>query len=69
MRVRLQRLREAQGYTQQTFSEALGISRSHLSQIETGDKGPGFKLALRMKRVLNYYGDDLFDDITPGGHK
>lgn len=65
MRVTLQRLREANGYTQQTFSKAVGISRSHYSQIESGDKGPGFNLALRIKRALNYYGDDLFDDSTP----
>ena len=65
MRAKLQRLREANGYTQQTFSAALGTSRSHYSQIETGDKQPALRLALRIKRVLNYYGDDIFDDTMP----
>ena len=37
MRAKLQQLREAQGYTQQTFSAAVGTSRSHYSQIETGE--------------------------------
>lgn len=65
MRARLQRLREAQGFTQQTFSEAVGTSRSHYSQIETGEKQPSLKLALRIKRTLNYYGDDIFDNTAP----
>ena len=55
MRAKLQQLREANGYTQQTFSAAVGTSRSHYSQIETGDK----------QRVLNYYGDDIFDNTMP----
>ena len=65
MRAKLQRLREAQGFTQQTFSEAVETSRSHYSQIETGEKQPSLKLALRIKRVLNYFGDDIFDDDIP----
>ena len=68
MRIKLQRLREAQGFTQQTFSEAVGMSRSHYSQIETGEKQPSLKLALRIKRTLNYYGDDIFDN-APAGRK
>lgn len=65
MRAKLQRLREAQGFTQRTFSCAVGVSRSHYSQVETGEKQPSLKLALRIKRALNYYGDDIFDDNTP----
>lgn len=65
MRAKLQQLREANGYSQQTFSAAVGTSRSHYSQIETGDKEPSLKLALRIKRVLNYYGDDIFDNKMP----
>lgn len=60
MRVKLQKLREANGYTQQSFSVSLGISRSHYSQIETGEKAPSLKLALRIKSALNYYDDDIF---------
>ena len=65
MRAKLQQLREANGYTQQTFSAAVGTSRSHYSLIETGDKQPALRLALRIKRVLNYYGDDIFDNTMP----
>ena len=65
MRAKLQRLREANGYPQQAFSSAVGTSRSHYSQIETGEKQPSLRLALRIKRALNYYGDDIFDNSFP----
>lgn len=60
MREKLQRVREASGFTQQTMSEALGISRSHYSQIESGDKDPSLKLGLRIKDILGYQSDDIF---------
>ena len=69
MRAKLQQLRKSNGYTQQTFSAAVGTSRSHYAQIETGDKQPALRLALRIKRVLNYYGDDIFDNTMPVGRK
>ena len=69
MRAKLQQLRKSNGYTQQTFSAAVGTSRSHYAQIETGDKQPALRLALRIKRVLNYHGDDIFDNTMPVGRK
>lgn len=69
MRAKLQQFRKSNGYTQQTFSAAVGTSRSHYAQIETGDKQPALRLALRIKRVLNYYGDDIFDNTMPVGRK
>ena len=62
MRVKLQKLREAYGFTQQTFAEALSISRSHYSQIETGEKSPSLRIALRIKKALNYPDDDIFEN-------
>ncbi len=64
MRVKLQQLRGARGYTQQRFGAVVGISRSHYSQIETGEKQPSLLLALRIKRALDYYDDDIFDNTT-----
>lgn len=64
MRVRLTRMREAQGYTQYTIADALGISRSHYSQIESGAKTPSLPIAIRIKKLLGYESDDLFDDKT-----
>ena len=60
MRCKLQELRKAHGHTQVTMSKAVNISRSHYSQIESGEKDPSLKVSLRIKRVLGYGGDDLF---------
>lgn len=68
MRVRMQKLREANGFTQKRFSQILGCSRSHYSQIESGDKAPSLKLAIKIKAALRYQNDDLFDNIIPGRH-
>lgn len=62
MRIKLQRLRENAGFTQATFAEVIGISRSHYSQIETGAKAPALKTGLKIKQVLHYDGDDIFFD-------
>lgn len=64
MRAKLKNIRAESGYTQQSFSEAIGTSRSHYSQIETGEKNPSLRLALRIKRQLGYYGDDIFDNAA-----
>lgn len=62
MRIKLQRLRENAGYTQATMAEAIGVSRSHYSQIETGAKDPALKTGLKIKSVLGYGADDIFLD-------
>lgn len=64
MRVKLQKLREGYGFTQQSFSEVLGISRSHYSQVESGEKAPSLRLALKIKKALNYQNDDIFENRT-----
>lgn len=70
MRAKLQQLREASGFTQQQFADAIGISRSHYSQIETGEKNPSYPdLVLRIKNMLNYHQDDLFDNKNFFIHK
>lgn len=60
MRKRLIGLRKGAGYTQQTFSYKLGISRSHYAQIESGEKNPSLELSLKIKGALNYEYDDIF---------
>ena len=62
MRVKLRKLRESYGFTQQQFADAVGISRNHYGQIETGVKMASWDVAVRIKEALNYPGDDLFDD-------
>ena len=62
MRTRLVTARKRAGYSQQTFSTALGISRTHYTQIETGAKNPSLAVAIKIKALLHYKGDDIFFD-------
>lgn len=62
MRTKLAELRKSYGFSQYTFADAIGISRSHYSQIETGAKAPSLEVALRMKKALSYTDDDIFDN-------
>lgn len=64
MRIRLKALRTARGFSQYTFADALGVSRSHYSQIELGEKTPSLQLARKIKSILAYTGDDIFDNDT-----
>lgn len=66
MRTIMKQLRQQQGYTQKTLAKEVGISLSHYSQVEAGDKQPSLNLGLRIKRALNYYGDDIFDNAPIG---
>lgn len=61
MRTKLKKMRKACGFSQYTFADALGISRSHYSQIEAGNKTPSLTLALKIKKILGYFNDDIFD--------
>lgn len=65
MRAKLIELRHRAGYTQYSFAKAIGVSRSHYSQIENGDKNPSVALLMRMKLALRYTNDDMLS-ITPG---
>ena len=67
MREKLRQLRKAYGYTQQALADAIGISRNHLTQIETGVRTPTLKLAIKLKQELRYPNDDLFDDVPSHG--
>lgn len=62
MRTRLVTARKRAGYSQDSFAAALGISRSHYSQIETGDKNPALNVGIKIKALLHYKGDDIFFD-------
>ena len=64
MKTKLVELRKMQAFTQYTFAAAVGTSRSHYGQIETGDKSPSFRLSRRIKKQLGYYDDDLFDNTS-----
>lgn len=64
MRMRLANLRKEMLLSQEMMAEKLGISRSHYSQIESGDKTPSLEVALRIKQVCGYSDDDIFLNIN-----
>lgn len=62
MRCTLKENRIKNGYTHESISQILGISRSTYTNIELGHKNPSFVLALKIKKLLNYDKDDIFLD-------
>ncbi len=49
---RVKNVRNEKGYTQEAFSEMLGISVEHLSRIETGSCRPSLNLIEKISKVL-----------------
>lgn len=62
MREILKRERIKKGLTQQAIADLAGISRVHYTQIEnnSGNKKPSLDVAMCIKKILGYSGDDLF---------
>ncbi len=62
MRKILKQERLKKGLTQQDIANLVGISRVHYTQIEnnSGNKKPSLDVAIGIKKVLGYSGDDLF---------
>ncbi len=63
MRKYLKQKRIKKGYTQSQIAEMLNISRPHYCKIETGIRTPSLRLAIEIKKIIGYEGDDLFDDF------
>lgn len=64
MRTKLVTVRKELGLSQEMAAEKICISRSHYSQIESGDKNPSLDLALRIKREFGYQDDDIFLNVA-----
>ena len=56
----IKELRTAFGWTQEEFSEKLGVSRQTISQIERGDYSPSVTLALKIARCFDANVEDIF---------
>jgi putative transcriptional regulator len=60
MRYKLKQERLKAKLTQEELSKRVGIARPSYTNIELGYKDPSFKVAVRIKQVLNYQDDDIF---------
>lgn len=47
----LRHIRKAENLTIQSFAEKLGVSKSFISEVERGEKEPGYKLIKSLKRI------------------
>lgn len=64
---RLREQRKLQNLKQDKFSEMVGISSIHLSEIERGNKTPSMETFIRIVNALNIPADILLRDEVSGG--
>jgi putative transcriptional regulator len=57
---RLRRIRRKHGKTLQQLAEETKVSKSHLSQIETGKRQPSYALAIRIAEAFSTTPDKIF---------
>lgn len=58
---RIQKLRKEAGYrSQESFAEALKLSRTHIGHIEQGRKNPSMKVLTKIASVLKINIKELF---------
>ena len=62
---RIRTAREKAGYNQQDFANELGISTSHMSNIENGKVEIGIEIFVRVVKKLNVSADWLLQIDTP----
>lgn len=60
MQNRLEALRKQHNVKQETFAEAMGVSRQTISSIETGKYNPSIILAIKIARYFNLAVEDIF---------
>ena len=58
---KIKKLRKEQNLTQKSLSKSVNIHRTHYSMIENGKRNPSLKVAISLKRALNYQNDDIFE--------
>lgn len=61
MREKLKKIRKEQNLTQKSLSKSVNIHRTHYSMIESGRRNPSLKVAVSIKKALNYQYDDIFE--------
>ena len=60
-RNKLIEVRKKRGYSQQKMSELLKIARTTYTGYETGKFAPSLDKSLKIKDILKYKKDDLFE--------
>lgn len=66
---RIQKIRKSRGYTQQQFSEMVGLSTNYLSDVERGKSSVRLDKLVAIINSLECSADDVFMDVIECGHK
>ena len=66
---RIQRLRQQKGFTQQQFSEMVGISTNYLSDLERGVSSPRMDKLVAIINALGCSADEVFADVLENGYQ
>lgn len=66
---RIKKLRKEKGYTQQQFSEIIGISTNYLSDVERGRSSVRLDKLVSMINALECSADDVFADVVKSGYR
>ena len=61
---RIQEARKKRGYTQNKFSEMLGITPNHLSALERGIKIPSLETFIEITNLLGVSASELLIDVS-----
>ena len=61
MAIRVKRLREAQGMTQETLAKKAGLSRGYLARLETARQDPTLSTLEKLARALRLKPSELID--------
>lgn len=57
----LKEKREKKGYTQQRLADAVGVTQTAISLIESGDRNPSIPLAKEIGHVLGFSWTEFYD--------
>ena len=66
---RIQKLRQQKGFTQQQFSEMVGISTNYLSGLERGVSSPRMDKLVAIINALGCSADEVFADVLEKGYQ
>ena len=59
----LKKLREEQGYSQESFADHCGLHRTYISGIERGVRNPTVIIVDKIAKALKVRAGELFEDV------
>ena len=65
----LKRLREEQGFSQESFADHCGLHRTYISGIERGVRNPTVLILDKIAKALKVPAGQLLDETRPSGKK